>query len=531
MSIVDDCVKFLEDLIFGDFNEQQMVSAQVVAGLVSLIPGIDQVMDLRDVSGCLYRINKHGGLAKATLEQKIDLGFAAFGVVPSVGSAFKTVFKPLYKQRKAARGLVNGGVAMIERMLGHKKGGAVRWVRSLNWAGETQAAILKANLALDSCIAMLDYLGQSHWWCPNRIEQLARDVAPALKSMRGKLAAPIREAATEIRQFLEELLGEHAAAVALAVATSGPMARRSPQTARPSRTSRAAAGPAHKTVGSTPRTQARGAQGRTTNVVQQTAFDIYAGLDFAAKGLMGEHIVEHYVIEKKNWGLQWNRHDMSGPARGGVPAGWQSEHRKLNDDGIPTYLCTPKHKTLANGIDSLWKTNRARPHQYAVVEAKASMNPDAQLYQLLGEARDQSSPVRTSSGAGRRRPTANKAGGARASGAPQAEKVMQMSNLWIRDRILKDFSTMRSQILGNYSRHVFLVSPLQATQHINAMSEIIAAGYIAAPGKAQKFSQMHSAHEIQMEFGEAHLKEAEKSYQANGRYKRSSPNGRRPKGT
>jgi hypothetical protein len=120
MSIIDDCVQFLEDLILGDFNETQQVSAQVIGGLISLIPIVDQVMDVRDVSGNLYRINKQGGIAKATLEQKIDFdfGFAAFGVIPELGSVFKTVFKPLYKQRKAAQGLVNGGVAMIERMLG-----------------------------------------------------------------------------------------------------------------------------------------------------------------------------------------------------------------------------------------------------------------------------------------------------------------------------------------------------------------------------------------------------------------------------
>ena len=45
MSLVDDCMKFLEDLIMGDFNEDQMVSAQIIGGLISLIPVVDQVMD------------------------------------------------------------------------------------------------------------------------------------------------------------------------------------------------------------------------------------------------------------------------------------------------------------------------------------------------------------------------------------------------------------------------------------------------------------------------------------------------------
>ena len=87
MSFVSQCTQFLEDLILGDFNENQMVSAQIVGGLISLIPVVDQVMDVRDVSGCLFQINKHGGFAKAGLDQKINLGFAAFGAACGLAGA------------------------------------------------------------------------------------------------------------------------------------------------------------------------------------------------------------------------------------------------------------------------------------------------------------------------------------------------------------------------------------------------------------------------------------------------------------
>jgi hypothetical protein len=531
MNIIDEGVKFLEDLILGDFNEQQMVSAQVVAGLISLIPGVDQVMDLRDVSGCLYRINKHGGLAKASLEQKVDLGFAAFGVVPSVGSAFKTVFKPLYKQRKATKGVVNGGVAMIERMLGQKKGGAVRWVRNLDWAGETQAAIIKANLALDSCIAMLAYIGQPHWWCPARVEQLARDVAPLLEAMRGKLAAPIREAANTIRKFLEEMLGEHAAAVAMTMATSVPLTRRTPQSARPGPALRAPGLPGHSTVGTASRIQARSTRSNVANTVQNLAFDLYKDLDFAAKGLMGEHIVEYHVIEKKHWGIAWNCHDMHGPAREGTQAGWHDDKlKKLNDNERPTYLCTPKTKVCGNGIDSLWRTNRAKPHEYAVVEAKSSMNPKAQPYQLLNEA--ETTP------AGRTGSPASGRGQGRGRGAPAKPatpkvakpKVMQMSRTWIEDRLRDDFPALRGRIVGNYSRHLFVVSPLQAGDHIKAMTEILTHGFINDPPRAHRFATMHDEHDVESEFGEADLLAAEKKYKEAGKFKRSMPPAKPGKG-
>lgn len=528
MSFIDDCMKFVEDLILGDFNEQQMVSAQVLSGLVSLIPVMDQVMDARDISGCIYRINKRGGFAKATLEEKVDLGFAAFGVVPTVGSGFKLVFKPLYKQRKAAKGAFNGGVAMIERMLGVKKGGAVRWVRALDWVGNTQIAINEANRALEACIDLLEYLGQPHWWCPDRIERLARDIAPSLRAMRGKLAAPIRQAAAEIRKFMEEMLGEHAAAVALAVAGSAstshaPRARAVGAGARPS-----GGRSRHQPVGGQARTQARPAQGRIASAVQKTAWDLYKGVNFAAKGLMGEHIVEHHVIEHKGWGVQWNRHDMAGPGRAGKAAGWQTPYRKINDGGIPLYLCSPTGMVLANGIDSLWYTNRARPHQYAVVEAKANMNPAADLYTMLGEA--------SAGAAGANRPGAGRrgrgaaSGGAKAPPAQAGSKVMQMSRRWIDFHINKSFPTLRSDMRGNYSRHVCVVGPEQAVEHIRAFELIVSNGFVSQPPRAQQFAGQHASHQIAREHGESALDQAEQKYQASGKHKRTTKTGGKGKG-
>jgi hypothetical protein len=520
MSIIDDCVQFLEDLILGDFNEQQMVSAQVIGGLISLIPIMDQVMDVRDVSGTLYRINKHGGFAMATMEQKIDFGFAAFGVVPEVGSAFKTVFKPLYKQRKVAKGVINGGVAMIERMLGQKKGGAVRWVRALDWAGNTQAAIVQANLALSSCIALLEYLGQGHWWCPDHLEQLARDTAPGLQSMRGKLEAPIREASAEIRAFLEDMLGEHAAAVALAVANHATVLRPGRASPATQKTTSGRRPTPHAQVGAQARTQGKAAQGKIASTVQKTSWELYRGLNYAVKGLMGEHIVDHHVIEKKNWGLQWNKHDMISPTRGAQAGGWQNDYRKINDGGLPLYLCTPSSHVLTSGIDSLWFTNRPAPHQYAVVEAKANMNPQASLYQLLGEANKMGAGTEISANN-----TRNRNGKKKTGAQPKNKtKIMQMSHEWIEERIERDFKSMRQRLLENYSRHVFLVTPLQASGHLEAMEKILSEGLVNNPQGAQKHAHLHEEHDVQREFGEAHLDEALKKYKAEGKYRRPKKN-------
>jgi hypothetical protein len=517
MSRVDDCVKFLGDLIMGDFNEDQMVSAQIVGGLISLVPVVDQVMDVRDVSGSLYMINKQGGFAKATLDQKIYLGFAAFGVVPEVGSAFKTVFKPLYKERKALKGAVNSGVAMIERMLSKKKGGALSWVKALNWAGNTQAAIVQANLALESCIALLDYIAIGHWWCPDHLEQLARDVSPGIKRMRGQLAAPIREASGYIKAFITDLLGEHAAAVVMTVASNAGAIPRGGQHGAKAKVS---SGNAHQRVADKPRLNGRTTTGKIANVVQRIAYETYKGLNNAAKGLLGEHIVDHHVIEEKGWGLNWNRHDMiGGPSK--KAAGWQSEFKKLNDDEIPLYLCTPSAHVFIQGIDSLWLTNRPRPQQFAVVEAKASINPVAKLLDLLGEAKANGGE---SGGTADRKKKKGAQSGNVTSRVPKAGMVMQMSNTWILDRIDKSFYQYKSQISrggSNYSRHVFLVTPLQASEHLIAMGKIVQGGLIGNPVGAQIYAIEHSSHDVQREFGASDLDAAEAEYKITGKPSRS----------
>lgn len=528
MSLVDDCMKFLEDLIMGDFNEDQMVSAQIIGGLISLIPVVDQVMDVRDISGSLYRINKQGGFAKATVDQKIYLGFAAFGVVPEVGSAFKTVFKPLYKERKALKGAVNSGVAMIERMLSKKKGGALAWVKALDWAGNTQAAIVQANLALESCIALLDYIAQGHWWCPDHLEQLARDVSPGVKKMRGQLAAPIREASGYIKAFITDLLGEHAAAVVMTVASN---AGSIPRGGRNGAGARGANGNSHLRVADKPRLGGRTTTGKIANVVQRTAFATYQGLNQAAKGLLGEHIVDHHIIEQKGWGLDWNRHDMIG-GPGKKTAGWQSEFKKLNDDEVPLYLCTPSAHVLTHGIDSLWLTNRARPRQFAVVEAKANMNPAAKLLPMLGEAKGASS---SSSGATGRKKSRQggvaKPGSTASTKGPKSGMVMQMSRVWIEDRIEEGFRAYKNRMTLpslNYSRHVILVSPVQAAEHMLAMEKIVRDGLINKPAAAQKYAKDHSQHDVQKEFGEQDLDAAEAQYKISGKPSRSPP-GKKPK--
>lgn len=364
---------FFRTLILGDFEEQQNFAGQIVGGLISLIPILDQVLDVRDISGALYRINKQGGFNHATTDQIVNLGFAAFGAVPEVGSAFKTVFKPLWKERRAAKGAVNGGLQALERLLGMTKGGAITWIRREllgQWVPRTNQAIRQVNLALDASIELLEVIanasGWKDWLIPDPIQALAKEMLPSLKRMKGGVGAVLQRASNELRMFLEDLLGEQAATVVMATGNAAVRASAMPG----SRTRAGHNGAALKPRGHEPARQpdkrvgARHAQdatkgsGRMSAAVRVTAKTVKAMAN-QEKGLVGEHMADYF--EMKRLGGSWT-HDS-------LKSKWTpKEIRKLNVDKRPVNLrLIDLPKVNQAGLDAVW----GHGGQYTVTEAKA----------------------------------------------------------------------------------------------------------------------------------------------------------------
>jgi hypothetical protein len=551
---------FISDLIMGDFNEHQGAAAQLVSGAISFIPVLGQIIAVRDVAGSLFVIQRHGGLGKATIGQKVDLGFTAFGLIPEAGAVFKMA-KPLYKEAKLASKVTTPIVHLIEGMRGVGKGGAVRWLKALNWAGNTQLAISYANNALMTCVDGFDSIAtNTPTWAPysSDIRHLAREAEGGLKGFQGQLDTPIRQASGEIRKFIGQILGEHAAQVAAAVTRniagsstgsrrhSGsragtshgssshpgshgttpahPKAKAKPIPATP------AAKKTHVKVGGQERVVAGTSNSKRAKAVIRIAYDTYKTMKPFEQGFFGEHIADYYVIEHKGWGLHWNRHDMDGGAKG-KPKGWQGEPRKLNDAQQPLYLCRPPSVVTARGIDAAWLTNRTAPHEFAITEAKASMSKHSTLYNMLGEA-DGGASAKPSKpakgGAGFKNKNKNKPIPSTPKKSAKPKKmVMQMSHAWIQQKIKIDnaYAAWRNRMITitgkpNYSRHVFLITPEEMIDHLKIQAKIVLEGLIDQPAAAQKYAPKHADHKISKEFGEADLNVAEKTYKAQGKAKK-----------
>jgi len=493
-----DVETFFHTLLLGDFEENQSSAALVVGGLLGLIPILDQVLDARDVSGSLYKINQAGGFKNASTEQVVNFGFAAFGAIPEVGSVFKGVFKPLYKQRKAAKGAVHSGLHGVEVMLGMKKGGAIAWIRKEligKWPARTQGAIAIANAALAATIELTEFLATASGWkdylVPDPIQELAKQQLPGLKNLKGQLDAPIQRASNEIKEFLEDLLGEQAAAVVMQVGSTAVQASALPGT----RTRQGHNAAAVKPKGSPPARQGKQeVQGKPkvdakpgagpAHAAVQTTRKLLANLASQEKGLIGEHVVDYHELKRLGGG--WP-HDK---AKGS----WSpATVKKLNVDKRPVNLALHDlPKVNQSGIDAVWQHGE----QLTVTEAKASASIGA-VYGL-GRYKEKKGQVPVVTGLSTDHQLLHYLLSDSSDKKGTQTPLMQMGKAWVEDRARREelprFATDLIE-RKRYQRRVVLVT-LESTgalDHVEALADVHL-------GKPEAEIHKHTDHSVTREW-------------------------------
>lgn len=148
--------------------------------------------------------------------------------------------------------------------------------------------------------------GWKDWLVPDGIQTMATAGLPTLKGMRGKVSEPMQRASDEIRHFLEDLLGEQAAAVVMAVGERAATASATPGSRQRVQQHNAAAlkpkGQAQarqtqRKVQSQPQQEGQQRSGQVANVVRVTrkAFEELAHLE---KALVGEHMVDYHELKR-----------------------------------------------------------------------------------------------------------------------------------------------------------------------------------------------------------------------------------------
>lgn len=502
-----DMIDFLKTLILGEFqdNKQQSSIAILLRGLIGVIPGVDQVLDAQDTIALIVRFNQKNW--QLSQDDYADLAFTAFGWIPELGSVFKGVLKPIWKQSKGNKGVQNG-IRMLENALKGKHGAVISKIRSYvrntaQWTQWANIAITKCNILLTVYIEMLQIISRGHitfkpvadWkWThtqfnfPAWLIKTAREqIAPAQK-LKQILAKAITEGAESIRYFMETLLGEHANLVMAAVNGAANHTNHN-KNGRPHAVHNANQQVGNKRKHSeknTSSTQSKETSnskpykndsvrhdrhpkmtkgqnngkpvqntatnsGRRAAAVQKTKEQI----DNKITGLIGEHMADYWMLEQVGGKA---RHDHGGRVEGSC--------YKMNFGGRLYQL----HQPAANpkGIDSLWKVNgKIGGKPYCILEAKASATLTTRsISSLLTDGRDK-----------KERRTRNN------------QHQVQMSHEWCN---LKLRQLHFNHIIGYYSRRVVFFGINDIAAHEAAYTKIV--GAIAQPENRQHLPRIMMEH-------------------------------------
>lgn len=193
---VIDKSSWIWGMLKGDFNKNPTMSQIIVSGLISMIPVVDQVCDVRDLIANLVDLSKENG---KTSDNYKALALTAFGVIPEIGSAIKTIVKAV--KVKGANKL-----SIIKLMEGFESAfkklkikspwnnAPEAWLRSKPWQKMGQTALNALNKCIDRLI--------------QAINGFINKVRGSLKSALEKFKVEIANAKNAIKKYISDLCND-----------------------------------------------------------------------------------------------------------------------------------------------------------------------------------------------------------------------------------------------------------------------------------------------------------------------------------
>ncbi|AKJ26706.1 hypothetical protein AAW51_0015 [Caldimonas brevitalea] len=203
--------KWLWQALQGDFNKNPTTGQVVTGGIISLIPVVDQLCDVRDViANCLVLSDAK---ERENHENWIALGLTCFGLIPLVGSAVKTVAKAAMKKGARLLDLIKQ-MEWVERL-----GKAVRvpwgrapleWLSKYDWQAAASAASSNAKKAFQNALAKVE---SAKRWAAGVVKARLEKLAETFQVIISRLDETVKVAAQQLKSKLDALLQKEKAQV------------------------------------------------------------------------------------------------------------------------------------------------------------------------------------------------------------------------------------------------------------------------------------------------------------------------------
>lgn len=195
---------WLWGIIAGNFSDKPHSTSQIiVAGVVTMVPGIDQIADVRDVIGSLFKLSSEAG---RTAENQIEFAFTLIGLVPTFGSAGRMALRLVFEGKT-----LREGMAVLRAYL---PGNALAWFKRLDWskvAGESRQAMQKAVSLLERVAKDLKQHNQgvAGRFIPDEIVVKAESVASLSKRTAAEIGPKLDDTFKTIKAKIDDALARH----------------------------------------------------------------------------------------------------------------------------------------------------------------------------------------------------------------------------------------------------------------------------------------------------------------------------------
>jgi len=137
---MNEALDWFWGVLQGDFNEDPSLSQTIVGGIITAIPVIDQVADVRDVIANLHQLSKD---SRDTWKW-VALAITLVGLIPVIGSLLKGVLKALVKFLKQGSKHADEALEVVLAIVrGAGKGDPVKWLKGLPFDQYTREAVLR----------------------------------------------------------------------------------------------------------------------------------------------------------------------------------------------------------------------------------------------------------------------------------------------------------------------------------------------------------------------------------------------------
>ncbi|MFE8045769.1 hypothetical protein [Brenneria goodwinii] len=223
---IEACGQWIWETIQGDFNDNQTTGQVVTGTVISMIPFVDQICDVRDLVANCRKINEDSDNTAAW----VALALTLIGCIPVLGSFVKGAFKVMFLYLRK-RVLDAAGKVMSSQLVNQAVDGAIKRLKQfldmsatrkfLSTAGchnpyidlsvklrEMMPSISVPSLlsALDDLIAATrELLGNARSWGPESIRKPIDATLQGLTAVRDKADSMLGKALTPVNQWLEAL--------------------------------------------------------------------------------------------------------------------------------------------------------------------------------------------------------------------------------------------------------------------------------------------------------------------------------------